>query len=256
MPAPGQTSLRRHSLAIACQPIVFRAPPSASPARRIRLHRADDRACGITIRGERVASRGRRAPGPGGPSLPCMDALIKLEEVTKPYGSDAAPAAGGVSLRIAPGESVAVTGPSGTAKSALLNMIAGLDRPTSGIVIVAGEQIDRADRWRDRCPGERDRALVGGAGQGPRQGHRASGQLPDRLPPRRASAPRPGRAGHRGGSRAAPREMGGPRPRGVLPAGGTTGTARTGRQEADHRSRRTRRAPRDTKRWTARAPVQ
>jgi len=31
-----------------------------------------------------------------------MDALIKLEEVTKPYGSDAAPAAGGVSLRIAP----------------------------------------------------------------------------------------------------------------------------------------------------------
>ena len=252
MPAPGQTSSRRHSLAIACQPIVFRAPPGASPARRIRLHRADDRACGITIRGERVASRGRRGPGPGGPSLPGMDALIKLDEVTKPYGSDAAPAADGVSLQITPSESVAVMGPSGTAKSALLNMIAGLDRPTSGTVTVAGEQADRADRWRDRRHGERDRALVGGAGHSRRQGHRASGQLPDRLPPR-ACAPRPGRASHRGGPRAAPRELGGPRPRGVLPARRTTGTTRTGRQEADHRSRRT---PRDAKRRTAGAPVQ
>jgi putative ABC transport system ATP-binding protein len=72
-----------------------------------------------------------------------MDALIRLEEVTKRYDSDAAPAVDGVSMQIAPGESVAVMGPSGSGKSTLLNMIAGLDRPSGGTVTVAGERIDR-----------------------------------------------------------------------------------------------------------------
>ena len=72
-----------------------------------------------------------------------MDALIRLDEVTKRYDNDAAPAVDGVSMQIAPGEAVAVMGPSGSGKSTLLNMIAGLDRPTSGTVTVAGERIDR-----------------------------------------------------------------------------------------------------------------
>jgi putative ABC transport system ATP-binding protein len=72
-----------------------------------------------------------------------MDPFIRLEEVTKRYDSDAAPAVDGVSMQIAPGESVAVMGPSGSGKSTLLNMIAGLDRPTSGTVTVAGQRIDR-----------------------------------------------------------------------------------------------------------------
>jgi putative ABC transport system ATP-binding protein len=75
--------------------------------------------------------------------LPGTDALIRLDEVTKRYGGDAAPAVDGVSLHVAPGESVAVMGPSGSGKSTLLNMIAGLDRPTSGTVTVAGQRIDR-----------------------------------------------------------------------------------------------------------------
>ena len=77
------------------------------------------------------------------PGLPRIDALIGLEDVTKRYDGDAAPAVHGVSMQIAPGESVAVMGPSGSGKSTLLNMIAGLDRPTSGTVTVAGERIDR-----------------------------------------------------------------------------------------------------------------
>jgi putative ABC transport system ATP-binding protein len=71
-----------------------------------------------------------------------MDALIRLNEVTKQYDSDGRPAVAGVRLDVAPGEAVAVMGPSGSGKSTLLNLIAGLDRPTSGTVTVAGQRID------------------------------------------------------------------------------------------------------------------
>jgi ABC-type multidrug transport system ATPase subunit len=70
-----------------------------------------------------------------------MDALIRPGEVTKRHG-DAAPAVDGVSPQIAPGESVAVMGPPGGGKPALLNMIAGLDRPTRGTV-TRGRGADR-----------------------------------------------------------------------------------------------------------------
>jgi putative ABC transport system ATP-binding protein len=80
---------------------------------------------------------------PAVPSLPHTDALILLDEVTKRYDGDAAPAVDGVGIQIAPGESVAVMGPSGSGKSTLLNMMAGLDRPTSGTVTVAGQRIDQ-----------------------------------------------------------------------------------------------------------------
>ncbi len=77
------------------------------------------------------------------PTVPVMDALIQLSEVTKRYDNDGHPAVDGVSLTVAPGEAVAVMGPSGSGKSTLLNLIAGLDRPTSGTVTVAGLRIDR-----------------------------------------------------------------------------------------------------------------
>jgi len=50
-----------------------------------------------------------------------------------------------VSLGIAAGESVAVTGPSGAGKSTLLALLAGLDVPTSGRVLLAGQDLTRLD---------------------------------------------------------------------------------------------------------------
>jgi putative ABC transport system ATP-binding protein len=50
-----------------------------------------------------------------------------------------------VSLEIAAGESVAVTGPSGAGKSTLLALLAGLDVPTRGRVLLAGQDLTRLD---------------------------------------------------------------------------------------------------------------
>jgi putative ABC transport system ATP-binding protein len=68
-------------------------------------------------------------------------AVVRLQEVRKEYGD--ALALDGVSLEIQAGEAVAVMGPSGSGKSTLLNLIAGLDRPTSGSVIVHGDDLGR-----------------------------------------------------------------------------------------------------------------
>lgn len=64
---------------------------------------------------------------------------MRVDGLRKKYGDAAA--LNGVSLRIRPGESVAVMGPSGCGKSTLLNMVAGLDRPTSGSIVVRGEDL-------------------------------------------------------------------------------------------------------------------
>jgi putative ABC transport system ATP-binding protein len=65
--------------------------------------------------------------------------VVRLADVRKQYGDTTA--LDGVSLEIRAGDAVAVMGPSGCGKSTLLNMVAGLDRPTSGTVVVHGEDL-------------------------------------------------------------------------------------------------------------------
>lgn len=68
---------------------------------------------------------------------------IELRKVVKVYGSGAAGvrALDGVSLTVAPGEFVAVSGPSASGKSTMLHLAGGLDAPTSGTVMVQGEDL-------------------------------------------------------------------------------------------------------------------
>jgi putative ABC transport system ATP-binding protein len=72
-----------------------------------------------------------------------MDAAVEVRGLRKRYQAEGAPvrALRGVDLTVASGEFVAVMGPSGCGKSTLLNLIAGLDAPTEGDVLLAGESL-------------------------------------------------------------------------------------------------------------------
>jgi putative ABC transport system ATP-binding protein len=87
-------------------------------------------------------------------------ALITLENVEKVYKTKAGPlkVLKGINLAIQEGEFVAIVGPSGSGKSTLINMITGIDRPTSGEVYVAGQRLTHLSensvaKWRGRNVG-------------------------------------------------------------------------------------------------------
>ncbi len=63
-----------------------------------------------------------------------------------PMGESTIRAVDGVSIDVGRGEFVALLGTSGSGKSSLLNLIAGLDRPTSGSVVVEGRDLARLSR--------------------------------------------------------------------------------------------------------------
>jgi putative ABC transport system ATP-binding protein len=83
--------------------------------------------------------------------------LIELRQIVKSYQSAAGSftALKGVDLRINRGEFVAIIGKSGSGKSTLINMITGIDRPTSGEVLVGDTAVHTLSEgqmavWRGR----------------------------------------------------------------------------------------------------------
>ena len=69
--------------------------------------------------------------------------MIDIQDLRKVYimGEEEVPALAGVSLQVSRGEYVAVIGPSGSGKSTLMNILGGLDRPTSGTYGFEGEDV-------------------------------------------------------------------------------------------------------------------
>ena len=94
------------------------------------------------------------------PGIDTRPMLIELAGVHKVYrtGKLEYPALRGVDLGIEDGDMVAIVGPSASGKSTIMNMITGIDRPTSGSVTVDGQRIDQMSEeelaiWRGQRVG-------------------------------------------------------------------------------------------------------
>ncbi len=94
------------------------------------------------------------------PGPPNGKPLIRLDRVVKAYQTPAGEflALRGIDLEIGTGEFVAVVGKSGSGKSTLINMITGIDRPTSGEIHIGDTAIHKLNEgpmaeWRGRSVG-------------------------------------------------------------------------------------------------------
>src|SRR5271154_5175978 len=73
------------------------------------------------------------------------DSVLRLESLTKRFSQDRPALFEGIDLELRQGEYLAIMGESGVGKSTLLNLLAGLDRPDSGRVLLDGVELSTLD---------------------------------------------------------------------------------------------------------------
>jgi putative ABC transport system ATP-binding protein len=98
-----------------------------------------------------VTGAAEPAQGPAGVALDAGSLMVEAREVTRTFGhgATAVHAVRGASFTIRRGQLVALIGRSGSGKTTLLNIVGGLDTPTSGLVLVDGQNVS-AMPARDR----------------------------------------------------------------------------------------------------------
>ncbi len=79
------------------------------------------------------------AAGPDADPDSPADAVLELADVTKRYGAETAVA--DLSLSVRDGELLTLLGPSGCGKTTTLRMLAGLERPSEGVITLAGDEV-------------------------------------------------------------------------------------------------------------------
>ncbi|WP_226567864.1 ABC transporter ATP-binding protein [Bacillus stratosphericus] len=76
-----------------------------------------------------------------------MEHILKISHVNKVYdGKNSFQALTNISLNVESGEFIGIMGPSGSGKTTLLNLISTIDRPTSGEIIINGQQPHKLKR--------------------------------------------------------------------------------------------------------------
>jgi len=102
----------------------------------------------------------KRSFDPEGHTVEESNGLIDLHNLVKTYHTPAGdfPALRGIDLKVGTGEFVSVVGKSGSGKTTLINMITGIDRPTSGEIYIDNAPLhnmneDQIAQWRGRTMG-------------------------------------------------------------------------------------------------------
>ncbi len=92
-------------------------------------------------------------------SGPNATPILQVSGLVKelPMGRDKLAILKGVNMAVMPGEIVAIVGPSGSGKTTLLGLIGGLDTPTSGSIVLAGQEISRLNE--DKLADVRNRTI-------------------------------------------------------------------------------------------------
>jgi ATP-binding cassette, subfamily C, bacterial CydCD len=127
--------------------VLILAPEAYLPLRQVgaQFHAAQE---GLSAAGEVFAVLETQPPPGRGSAVPAPDArtsAITVDRLAVRHEGRAADALAETSLTLSPGETVAVTGPSGGGKSTLLAALLGFARPASGRVLVGGRDLATFD---------------------------------------------------------------------------------------------------------------